>query len=318
MIWLRRFWGERVNPPPVERFFGSYLPTAITAFDGRAALLAHASSAIDASSEIAASLQSELNDSGRRFWLTPSEFGLQLAERDVESRAIALGRGKHREATPARVLVSNGKLDLASGIDPTGSLRAPGVEPDGGFAVYSAIEDSAYIIGGTENGRPTGLIRRYSFESDVWTILGDLSSEFSPRELVLGAAYDSVGNALYVLDASAAADGRLIRYDVAEGTAAELWSVPFSGAFSRVDLGRTIDGAIIVSVQSLDEVTVWKLKPTADSVVFEGGVELVGQVVDAPVPGYKELHLPIMRNDALALESIDRMAFSPGIECTSL
>ena len=149
--------------------------------------------------------------------------------------------------------------------------------------------------------------------------MAGFSSTAAPSENVLAATLDSVARKLYVLEASTSDnEARLVRYDLADRTGLVVWRVPYFKVYDRVDLALTLAGELVLSAQRLADITVWKIKTFDKSISFAGVAALAGQLLDGAVPGESELHLPVVRSGRLSLESIDRLDFARGGECTGL
>ncbi|MBM4362726.1 MAG: hypothetical protein FJ104_08600 [Deltaproteobacteria bacterium] len=145
-----------------------------------------------------------------------------------------------------------------------------------------------------------------------------------PASLVLGLAYDSQAQRLYVLDVDDDHDtwplryARLLRIDVSRGTSTVVWRVPYTGLYSSVALSALEDGTVALVAGTSLGYTAWRLDAAGQDAVFRGVRVGLGRVVDDPVMGEDRLYLPVHRGSAIELDEIQPSGFLPGAACTGL
>lgn len=177
--------------------------------------------------------------------------------------------------------------------------------PMGGKAVYSALENALFLVGGIDGGSPAGLLR-FDLDSETKTTL-----EVVPAANVLAATYDVAGARLFFLDDSGPGPEKRVAtlraVDMSDGTAAELWSVPYDGGPNSIHLALTEERDLVMVSASATAYQAWSYRPGVSSLHLLGKLEGTGRVVDGPVLTVDGLVLPVLES----AESLDLRILEP-------
>lgn len=260
-----------------------------------AGLVVSPTTAFDLSSDVSAGVAALIGDAGQ-WWLSPVEppgrIRAATARRGVQAVGFPIDYSPTAEISP--VLTTTSGLTGGSRVGPAplavaaSEAFAPRAR-SGHLALYSGLEDAVYMIGGrAADGDPTGTIWRYVVGARSWQIVAPHAAH-QPAQQMLAAAYDQAASLLYVLDVDTEAAktprARMVRYDVRDGSSAELASWPYSGMHDRLWLVAQADGSLVLVARLPKAYTAWRLQPKANGLAFQGVHAAPGRVLGQPVLG---------------------------------
>lgn len=220
--------------------------------------------------------------------------GLHLAgvegESDLQAASVSLLLGDEPEETLVRI-------------------------PAGGRALYSASREALYLVGGSAVS-PASRVRRYDTRAQQLEVL-PVDPAFVPSGQVLGAAFDSLRDVLYVLDVENG-KSRLFAHDLSTGNARQLWIASYAGVYSSVFLGQAEDGQLLLVVSGPSSYTVWSIAPFGEEAVFTGRVDGAGAPIAIPVMGPYSAVMAVLEAGGIRSVELSPSAFEEGPPCEGL
>ncbi len=193
--------------------------------------------------------------------------------------------------------------------------------PDGGRAVFSALQQSVYLVGGALDGQPIASVLRYNLvTSELKRVVAGAAAQ--PSQTVLAAVYDFARRTIYALDVASGKHNRklarLVAYDLDANRSRVLLEVPYVALASRVGLAVADDGYLILVTGGNQHHMAWRINPFGAYADFAGVLNGHGVMMDAPLAGLHEPMLPVIDNGKLRFESLGRTSFHPGKLCDGI
>lgn len=253
-------------------------------------------------------------------YLAATEPGALLAARGVPSHSLLVPRTGNSAALPlvvhqdkeGNLTVSDQQLiDLPAGASELAAVQLP----DRAVAVFSALEQALFVVGGERDG-DANLIRRFDLAAGDWQAIG--TDSFAPSTDVRGAAYDPARRTLFVLDIE---DGkaRIVAHSFGEGGSRLLWSAPFVSKDAYLGLGRAGDGSLMLLRAKSDSFKVWRGSfAKGGELKLERSFKAVGTVIDQPIAGHTELMLPVVEGELEYLVPLREQLFVEPEPCLEL
>jgi hypothetical protein len=248
-------------------------------------------------------------------WLTPVEASYRVRRAMNRGGVQAVGFPRDFRAASEITTVFGTPSGLSGGAR-TGagaavSLPSSGPVPrdrDDHRALFSGVEETVYMVGGRAlDGSATETIWRYTLADRTWQIVAP-NAPLAPSANVIAVAYHEPSAELYVLDRVPGPGplerARLAAYDVRAGSARELATWPYLGLAEELWLTATDDGALLLTAGKKQTYTVWRLRPTASGVDFDGVFTAPGHVAGQPVMDEHDPLLAVVRKGKLDYVSL--------------
>jgi hypothetical protein len=248
--------------------------------------------------------------------LLPSfEQGSVLAQAGASTVGVLVPRMGSGFAHPIRIGVDGAVLKATSVpvVDPEG--RSLAVLTDQGRAVYSAIEDAAYFIGGAE-GSVFASLRRYSLADGSTTVFEGIEAVEGE---VAGIAVHPRQRLVYVLfidRGDVDAQARIAWIDMSDGSSGALLQVPYSAANRRLALGLGPDGEMMIFADGPSGVEGWMYDIVGGSAVFVGSLATSGTLLDVPHPALSSV--VTLHNEGPKVDWLERTDFTLANPLTQL
>lgn len=287
-----------------------------------------------------------LISSGTMTFLGPIEAGYR-GDRSAGTQFVIMPRVWRQSAErPLLAVTSKDGLRLLSEQLPppqqlkTASVSATATEPrfvpgdrDGARSLYSAVENSVFLVGGQHPDAPRGEVWRYSLTTDKWSHLF-LEKQVAPAEprvivepnAILALTYDATRGKLIVIDEVETGKkfklrfARVLVYDTRAGTARVALTLPRVGAFTRLGLAARGEGRFVL-VGQLGASSLWKafsFEVDAASVLrWTGFGAGTGRILDDPFATDSDVLMPVERSGRLVFAEVGIKSFKPG-ECTEM
>lgn len=283
-------------------------------------------------------------------WLTHVEpdFRIRQARSRPLLQAVVLPRDWNATSTVHAVTATENGL-VPAGRTGDAVVSHASAPPLGAFpigrtghrALYSALDDALYMVGGvTTQGFATQDVWHYSISSSRWTPV-KLVGNHRPSSKPISVAYNQAEHSLFVLDidddagdvATTEEDGasggsaqansghppkgsqpraRLVRYDLAVGASAEVATWPWAGMTDAVYLAALSDGQLALVTSHANSHHVWRLSIDATGkLTYSGVMAGPGRVLGQPAMGERELYVLIEHKGELVYEALDSFVGGP-------
>jgi hypothetical protein len=302
-----RPWEQYTDPPdwrdPIAEIWD---PVILTWADRHVAVRGPGVSAdTDITDRVSPAVRDMLAQTGQWAWLLPSEPVGLLEEHRIAQQWAALPVGTNPASDLVTVGVSGGTivrtdhriddgLEKAQSKASSASQSMPRARlPDGGQALFSAIERAVLLIGGKVDGTPAKSIRRYDLASKEWSTV-NAAAVHQPRDRVLAAALDVPRRRLFVLDIvdsdkpcgpGRAKKARLVVHRLDDATSQVLFTVPYVMRHASVHLAVGEDGHPILVASTHNHHFAWKIDAQGNNPLVRGVIWGQGAAMDAPMQG---------------------------------
>jgi hypothetical protein len=268
-----------------------------------------------------------LNDTGR-FFLTPVERVPQDASMGGGFIAASVPRDWSQLTSDIRIigLPSEGNsLDVVrtmQAVPPSESnsipFGGPGFVPGdrtGARMLFSAAEQSIYMIGGARGTTPTSEVWRLDIASATWTHLLQQPATHPVSIRNVGAVgYDSaLGKFLIVDDAPASSpqNARLVVLD-RNGNTSKVAATLNIGGFTKVGLTATGNGTFVLVGARASDWTAYRLQVTAaNGITWLGRASGTGLVLADPIPWQEGPGVFVQRGSDIDTTDLPPGAFTP-------
>lgn len=317
IFWMLRPWDPIINPNPLERIFVQRFDPVRWTPHGVGML--HENGLFDDvrdifSDDLQKLFLEEINGLA---WIPASEDPGSLARMGIDRIGALVPREGSLIMSPVTLVMRDGYVTYegdiemaASHEEMVGAMQVGSTDR----AVYSAVEDRL-VIAGWEQGWRSLHVMADSVQTENFE---------APTEELRGFTYDTVNNRMFTLELTDVSEkertASIVWHNPAHGGSKEIWSVPFTGAFTQVAIAADRTGSLVLMATGPTGFQAWRYLVDENGIIdFVAGYQAAGDnlvLLDEPL--HSGLKVPLAKDGEAFLLELNVSEFKLTEPCTSL